>query len=150
MSVQRDGPEWKPSGSGAVLMIGNGGSAAIAEHITNDLNKSGRPALHPSLATLTCFANDYGWEKALERWVDLHLTKMDTLIAISSSGQSKNILNAALAAGKDQTITLSGFKEDNPLRKLGRTNYYVPSDNYGIVELTHEAILHSIVNPGEL
>ena len=149
MSIQRDGPEWKPS-IGAVLFVGNGGSQAIAAHTANDLNKLGRPALLPDLATLTCFANDYGWEKALENWVCVHLTKMDTLVAISSSGQSKNILNAALAAGKDQTITLSGFKEDNPLRKLGRTNYYVPSSNYGIVECAHQAVLHSLVNPGEV
>lgn len=72
----------------------------------------------------------------------------DLFIAISSSGQSKNILIAAKAA-KDKglnVITLSGFKSDNPLRKIGDINFHVPSDRYGIVEVAHHAILHAILD----
>jgi D-sedoheptulose 7-phosphate isomerase len=136
--------DWAPKGR--TLIIGNGGSAAIAAHIANDMNKAGHPALVPDYATLTCFANDIGWDRAMAHWVHVH---EGTLIAISSSGQSQNIINACKTAYPNGfVVTLTGFDADNPVRKLGHTNYWVPSHNYGVVECAHLAILHSIVNPG--
>ena len=70
------------------------------------------------------------------------------LMAISSSGQSENILRgveAARAAGC-RLVTLSGFRPDNPLRRLGELNFFVPSDSYGYVEITHLALCHGIVD----
>ena len=66
------------------------------------------------------------------------------LIAISSSGKSENIIRATNAALKKgcTVVTLSGFKADNPLRQIGHVNYYVPSDEYGYVELIHSIIAH--------
>lgn len=142
-----DGPTDWPSPP-FYLLIGNGGSMAVAKHIANDMIKGGILAITPDTATLSCLANDYGWEMALTEWVMTAETS-GCLIAISSSGRSENITNACRAY-KGTVITLSGFKPDNPLRKLGHTNYYVPSHNYGIVECAHLAILHSIVNPGEI
>src|SRR5258705_13773427 len=87
--------EWvEKTGSGElimhhVLLIGNGGSAAVAAHICNDLNNKGRPAIVPDYATMTALANDYGWEKALGDWTVTHTMVDSTLIAISSSGRSK-------------------------------------------------------------
>ncbi len=135
-----------------IFLIGNGGSAAVAMHICNDINNKGWAALVPDYATITAFANDWGWDKALKIWVERHLGLDSMLIAISSSGKSENIIKAVEIAkkGKTPALTLTGFSPDNPLRKLGDLNYYVPSHNYGIVECAHLAILHSIVNPGKL
>ena len=130
------------------VLIGNGGSATIASHICNDLVKSGLQATIPDYATLTCLANDFGWENAFAKYV--YTMRPATLIAISSSGRSQNIINACKVIGKSRIITLTGFDPDNPVRQLGRTNYYVPSHNYGIVECAHLAILHSLVNPGTI
>jgi D-sedoheptulose 7-phosphate isomerase len=95
---------------------------------------------------LTCFANDYGYEEVFEAQLNRH--KTGTLVAISSSGRSKNILNAVRYALPTMTVvTFSGFDKNNPLRDMGNINYYVPSHNYGIVEVAHLTILHSLVKP---
>jgi D-sedoheptulose 7-phosphate isomerase len=70
------------------------------------------------------------------------------LIAISSSGKSANILNgveAARAAGA-LVVSFSGFRDDNPLRRLGDINIYVRSMQYGFVEVAHQAIIHAILD----
>jgi D-sedoheptulose 7-phosphate isomerase len=70
------------------------------------------------------------------------------MIAISSSGQSENILRGCKAAqtmGCD-LITLSGFKPVNPIRSMGLVNFYVQSLSYGHVEITHLALCHCIVD----
>ena len=70
-----------------------------------------------------------------------------SLILISSSGASKNILNCAewAVANGYPLISLSGFKPDNPLRQLGQVKFYVASDSYKDVELMHTVILHTIL-----
>ena len=72
----------------------------------------------------------------------------DILMAISSSGRSENILLAVEAAkGKGcKVITMSGFSPDTPLRLTGDLNFYVPSDSYGYVEITHLALCHCILD----
>ena len=74
--------------------------------------------------------------------------KGDILFAISSSGESKNILNGALKARQKgcHIITLSGFARENPLQKMGDVNFYVPSHSYGYVEIAHLTICHCIVD----
>ena len=121
----------------------------VAAHIANDLTKKGWSANTPDITSISCLANDYGWDEAFERWVNAQMDDNTTLVAISSSGQSSNIIKACIEH-VNRVITFTGFSPDNPVRKLGHTNYYVPSDNYGIVECAHLAILHSIVNPGTI
>lgn len=99
-------------------------------------------------ALLTCIANDIGYDQVFAKPLLLHGKPGDVLFAISSSGQSHSITAAAEAAltlGM-QIITLSGFDADNPLRRLGDVNFHVPSDRYGIVEVAHHAICHSILD----
>jgi D-sedoheptulose 7-phosphate isomerase len=131
---------------GNVYIIGNGGSAAVASHIHNDFcNVGGLRAmtLHEP-AVLTCFSNDYGYEHAYSTLIEKLAGKKDLLIAISSSGQSKNILNAAIAmrARQGSVITLTGFSANNPLRTTGDLNFWVNSQNYGLVEIAHLFTLH--------
>lgn len=130
---------------GKILLIGNGGSAAICSHLAVDFTKSaGIRAVNfadPSL--LTCFANDYGYESAFAEMIDAYGDSGDVLFAISSSGRSENILNAVERATAQgiRTITLSGFDESNPLRSSGFINFYLESHDYNIVENGHEQIL---------
>lgn len=136
----------------AMFLIGNGGSATIAEHIAVDAIKMGYNARAlTNSAVMSMLANDYGWKEVFAMHFSTSLGANDWLIAISSSGRSENICHAAIIARRNynaRIMTLSGFEPDNPLRELGDVNYYVPSKNYGVVEITHLAILHSIVNPG--
>jgi D-sedoheptulose 7-phosphate isomerase len=68
----------------------------------------------------------------------------DLLTAISSSGQSENILNSAATARAlgCRVLTYSGFREDNPLRAMGDVNFYVRSESYGVVEVGHSFLAH--------
>lgn len=80
------------------FIIGNGGSFANADHIANDLLLAGVPAFTINPATLTCFANDFGYENVFARWLGIVASKDDVLIALSGSGKSPNILNAIAKA----------------------------------------------------
>lgn len=131
-----------------IYLIGNGGSAAVAEHMAIDLTKNaGLKAMAVSGSPmLTTFSNDYGYENVFKKAVEVFGSKQDILIAISSSGRSKNILNACKAAKVKgmKVITLSGFKASNPLRKLGDINLWVDSKAFGFLEVIHGFILHYI------
>ena len=94
---------------------------------------------------LTALANDYGYETVLEGLVRLWVDQGDLLIAISSSGQSENILRAAQAS-LAKVITFSGFRPDNPLRDMGYLNFYVPSWTYDDVEVAHSTLTHFLTN----
>ena len=77
-----------------VFVIGNGGSYANAMHICNDLLLCGKPAFTLDPATLTAFANDFGYEGVFARWLQVVGSPGDLLIALSGSGTSENILAA--------------------------------------------------------
>ncbi len=133
-----------------IFIIGNGGSSAIASHVQNDLCKGAnvRAMVFHDTPLLTAYSNDISYEDAYAECLKLWAEPGDLLIAISSSGRSKNILNAVTLA-KDmgcQVVTLSGFSPENPLRQMGDINIYVESDEYGIVETAHTTILHYITD----
>ena len=133
-----------------VIFIGNGGSNAICSHMMEDYMKiAGKPTLSfTDAALITCFANDYGYENAMKEWIQFSYQDGDLLIAISSSGESKNILNAVNAHHQKggTSITLSGFKKGNSLSKMGTVNFETTITNYGIVECFHQVILHAILD----
>lgn len=138
------------SACGKVIVIGNGGSAAIASHMQNDLCKSVgvRALVLYEIPLLTALSNDHDYECVFERLVELWADTGDLLLAISSSGQSENILRAvrtSVARGC-QIITLSGFSTDNPLRRMGHLNFYVPSQVYGYVEAAHSVLAHFLTD----
>ena len=137
-------------GTGKVMFVGNGGSAGIAGHLAIDFAKNGgvRAVTFNDASSLTCLGNDLGYDQVFAKQVQKQGFAGDVLIAISSSGGSKNILNAAHAAAdmNCDVITFSGFKPDNALRRLGAVNFYVDSGVYGFVETGHQAILHAILD----
>jgi D-sedoheptulose 7-phosphate isomerase len=134
----------------ALWWVGNGGSAAICSHLSQDvLNKLGIRSMNLNDASLiTCMANDFGYSKVYEKPLRTLVRDGDMLIAISSSGNSENILSCArLAKEKNmKLVTLSGFSEDNFLWNVkSDISFYLPVDLYGLVEVGHEALLHSVI-----
>ncbi len=133
-----------------IMIIGNGGSAAIATHMHNDLcNSVGIQAMtFNDSSQLTALANDHGYDQVFERPIDLWAKSGDLLIAISSSGKSENILKGVQAAKKKgcDVMTLSGFRSDNPLRQLGQVNFYIASQSYGEVEVSHISLTHYLTD----
>jgi D-sedoheptulose 7-phosphate isomerase len=131
-----------------VFLIGNGGSAAIVSHIFNDFINVGKLrafTLHES-SLVTCISNDYGYENVYSKPLETLAQPNDLLIAVSSSGQSQNIRNAADSMKEigGKVITLSGFGNDNPLREMGLVNFWLNSNDYGLVEVGHMFFLHCL------
>lgn len=134
-----------------IIILGNGGSCAIASHIAEDYTKQlGKQAFTFSdPARLTCYINDYGMDKAYMMFLRQFADKKTLVILISSSGSSINILNAARECGGKGIpyMILSGFSHDNDLNQFESPvlNYWVDSNDYGIVENLHSIYLHSII-----
>jgi len=135
---------------GKALLIGNGGSAAIVSHMHNDLSKmvGVRAMCLTETPLMTALANDHGYETVFHRPIGLWADRGDLLIAVSSSGESNNIVNAAAeAAGRGcRLLTMTGFKPGNRLRQMGDINIYVPDPSYGYVEMTHSVLAHCITD----
>lgn len=137
-----------------IIIIGNGGSNSIASHISQDYTKMlGKRAISFSdPSRLTCYINDYGRDEAYVEFLK-DFADIDTLvILISSSGNSKNITNCKDYCSNLNIpyITLSGFSKDNKLRTNSASykpllDYWVDSEDYGIVECCHLIFLHSII-----
>lgn len=133
-----------------LFFIGNGGSSAIASHMTADFMKNGGMntySLYDNAVT-TCMGNDYGYEYIFSRPLEFLVRKGDLLVAISSSGNSPNIINAIEVAKEKGAfvITFTGFKPDNRAKQLGDINVYIPCEKYGIVESIHNLILQQAVD----
>ena len=134
-----------------ILIFGNGGSAAIASHFSVDLTKNAKIRCtnynEPDL--ITCFSNDFGYERWVEMAIKYYGNKGDVLIVISSSGKSKNMINACIAARKkkfSKIITLTGHLVNNPVKKLGDINLWVNSKAYNYIENIHQFWLLSLVD----
>lgn len=126
--------------------IGNGASASMACHLAADLRKNAH--VHTEVLTdpalLTALANDLAYDEVFAEPIRRAMNAGDLLIAISSSGRSPNILKAAAAAELrgGRVITLSAMRPENPLRRAGDLNWYVPAETYGLAESAHAALLH--------
>lgn len=133
-----------------VIFIGNGGSAAVASHQAIDYWRNGniRSISFNDSALLTCISNDFGYEQVFSKPISIFAQSGDVLFAISSSGQSKNILAGVHKALEMNcyVITLSAFEPNNPLRQLGHLNFYVPTMSYGFAEIIHLCICHCILD----
>ena len=133
-----------------VILVGNGGSAAMASHVSVDLTKMCkiRAVNFNEADLLTCFSNDYGYENWVQKALSFYADKGDLLICISSSGESKNIIKGAKFAKKIgcKVITLTGFDQKNKVRKIGEINLWLNSKNYNLIEMTHHTWLLVIVD----
>ena len=133
------------------IIVGNGGSSAIASHFSVDLTKNAsvRCINFNEADLITCFANDYGFDNWIKHAIDFYGDAGDILIAISSSGKSKDIINGCNSARKNNfstIVTFSGFDENNPLKECGDLNFWVNSKAYNFVENIHQFWLLAIVD----
>jgi len=133
---------------GKTMIIGNGGSAAIASHVAVDFSKNAKIRMvnFNEADLITCLSNDYGYENWMSRAIEIYGDKGDQVILISSSGNSRNVINVAKFARKlnYRVITFTGFDEDNPLKTMGDLNFWVPSRAYNIVEMVHQIWLLAV------
>ena len=133
-----------------VFLIGNGGSASIASHISIDLSKLNkiqtRTFNDPSW--ITCLSNDYGHKFWVSKALELSVKKNDLIILISSSGKSENMIEAAKFAhkNKNKIVTFTGFNGVNKLSKLGNLNFIVDSKSYNIIENIHQIWLTMMID----
>lgn len=123
------------------IFAGNGGSAAISSHCAVDFTKTaGIRCINFNEADLiTCFANDYGYERWVQKALEAYADEGDLIVLISSSGQSPNMVHAgeyAVAKGLP-LVTFTGMSANNSLSRLGKINFWVDSRSYNIVENTH-------------
>lgn len=129
-----------------LFLVGNGASASMASHFAIDMMKNigicTETFNEPSL--LTALSNDYCYEDVFAKPLGWKMKKGDMLVAISSSGNSPNIVRAVETAKRCccRVVTLSAMGTDNAIRKLGDLNLYVPAPTYGLAESAHAVILH--------
>lgn len=137
--------------NGRIYWAGNGGSAADSQHFAAELvgrfekNRRGLPSisLAANTPTLTAVGNDYGFDRVFARQVEALCTAHDCLVAISTSGNSTNIVEAirsARAVGTT-TIGLTGY-EGGQIRALADHCLIVPAHNTAIIQEAHALICH--------
>jgi D-sedoheptulose 7-phosphate isomerase len=131
---------------GHVFIIGNGGSAGMASHMAADAAKNGglRALALNDPAFLTATANDLSYDQVFSLPLQRLGRTGDMLIAISSSGNSPNIVRAVetFRTIGGASVTLSAKGGDNRARAAGDLNFYVPLPRYGWAESAHQVILH--------
>tara|TARA_Y100000031_G_C8167177_1_gene359948 strand:- start:434 stop:1051 length:618 start_codon:yes stop_codon:yes gene_type:complete len=138
--------EMKVSG-GTMYFVGNGASATMASHMSADATKNGklRAKTFNDQSLLTAISNDIDYTEVYALPIIRFGRPEDILVTISSSGNSPNIVRAIEEAQKlgIKVVTLSGMKENNKSRQMGDLNFWIPADFYGIVESSHQTVLHS-------
>ena len=136
------------SNGGKLIFAGNGASASIANHASLDFTKQGkvRSVNFNESAFITAFSNDYGYDSWLEKALEFYADQGDTLILVSCSGISKNVVNADKYANENSinVITFTGHSNKNALKELGDINFWIDSRSYNIIEGIHQIWLLSI------
>jgi D-sedoheptulose 7-phosphate isomerase len=134
------------------ILIGNGGSNSAAGHIAQDMTKrGGKKALaFTDASMLTCFMNDFGVEKAYSKFVEYYAEADTFVILISSSGESKNIIESVRLCQTEglRYGVLTAFGDSNTVRTMSADaafNYYIPTQSYGVAECLHQIFLHGVV-----
>lgn len=138
---------------GGLLVCGNGGSAADAQHIVAELTgrffRDRKPlralALHANTSSLTAIGNDYGYDKVFAREVGAHGREGDVLMALSTSGNSENVLQA-IEAARDKGMTVIGLTgaDGGKMRALCDLCLCVPSRSTPRIQECHILIGHTI------
>jgi len=139
-----------------IYVFGNGGSAALSEHFSCDHTKGVRHdtplqsniiSLASNMALITAIANDYSYDDIFSKQIEAFPNNRGLAIAISASGNSKNIIKGLRKAGEKglETMAFVGFNGGQVVDyELADYIVHVPSDNYGIVEDCHQILMHSI------
>tara|TARA_A100001015_G_C14807920_1_gene639665 strand:- start:245 stop:811 length:567 start_codon:yes stop_codon:yes gene_type:complete len=139
--------------SGKILIFGNGGSAADAQHIVAELvgrykiDRKGLPAfaLTTDTSVLTAISNDYGYDCVFERQIEALANEGDIVMGISTSGNSANVIKAFKLANElgCKTIGLSG-RDGGKMKNLCDVNLIVPSNDTARIQEMHIVIGHTL------
>ncbi len=133
-----------------LYILGNGGSSSIASHCAVDFMKvlGVKASNFTDHNLITCYSNDYKYENWTKNALEIFCNDRDTVILISSSGESKNIINTAkfLIKNKINLITFTGFKKNNSLSKLGKINFWINSKSYNEIEMCHHILIVSAID----
>lgn len=133
-----------------ILIFGNGAGQSIADHFSVDITKNAKikSLTFSSDNHLTCYANDYGYEKSIVKTIENYAEKQDLIILISASGNSENMVKAAKFCNKKKLtfFSITGFEKKSKLKKISRNNIFVNSKSFNIVEIVHLYILIQIVD----
>ena len=139
---------------GTLWVAGNGGSASISDHTVCDTTKGthakGVPpirsiSLAANNAMLTALGNDIGYDHVFSRQLEYYLKPGDALLVVSSSGNSPNVV-AACAYAKERgipTVAFTGF-QGGKLATMADVCVWIPVENYGIAEDTHQSLMHCL------
>jgi D-sedoheptulose 7-phosphate isomerase len=138
---------------GALLVCGNGGSAADAQHITAELTgrffRDRKPlralALHANTSSLTAIGNDYGYDEVFAREVGAHGREGDVLLAISTSGNSRNVIRA-IEVAREKRMAVVGMtgEQGGKMRDLCDVCLCVPSGSTPRIQECHILLGHAI------
>lgn len=139
---------------GTVWVAGNGGSAAISDHTVCDCSKGTyveghapfrTMSLTANVALLTALGNDISYDDVFSEPLKYYLTEKDAVLLVSSSGNSPNVVKACEYANAQgvPTIAFVGFK-GGKLKDTARHVVHIAVDNYGIVEDTHQSLIHAL------
>jgi D-sedoheptulose 7-phosphate isomerase len=138
--------------SKVIFIFGNGGSAATSSHLAEDLSKGcaceNKPALKAMSLTdntplLTALSNDFSYEAVFQKQLEIIYSPGDTVLAISASGNSKNVIHGVeyAKAHGGRIIGFTGF-DGGKLRTLSDANVHVPFNDFGLVEDMHLLLGH--------
>ncbi|MEQ8191900.1 MAG: D-sedoheptulose 7-phosphate isomerase [Candidatus Eremiobacterota bacterium] len=139
---------------GKVVLFGNGGSAADAQHIQGELthqldikNRKAIPsiALNTNSSVLTAIGNDWGYDRVFERQIEAFVQHNDVVIAFSTSGNSINIIKGLIQAKKEgaTTVAFTG-KNGGKIKDLADISFIVPSDSTQRIQEAHITVGHII------
>jgi phosphoheptose isomerase len=138
---------------GRLLAVGNGGSAALAQHLTSELvgryvderQPLSAIALHAESSSVTAILNDYGADDVFARQVRAHGRPGDVLMALSTSGRSPNLVRAAIAA-RDVGLTVWALTGPcpNPLTALADDAVSVDTARTAVVQEVHQLAVHLV------
>ena len=135
-----------------IIILGNGGSNAVASHISQDYMKfhNKRVSILSDPSMITMLTNDFGYDKAYQKFLEYYVEKDTLVIIMSSCGESKNMLNCVDCCEDNKVDygVLTGFKNTNTIRTESDNalfNYHIASDSYGVVECVHQIFLHGVV-----
>jgi len=136
---------------GKLIAFGNGGSASDCEHMVGELvgrfNREKKPipaiSLTANTSVLTAIGNDYGYDYSFSKQVEAHARKTDVVFAVSTSGDSKNVVEGLLTAKKTgcKTVGLSG-KTGGRLSKISDLSLVIPSTNTARIQESHITVIH--------
>ena len=138
--------------SNRVIVLGNGGSSSVASHISQDYMKfkGKKVSILSDPSMITMLANDFGYKKAYQKFLEYYVETDTLVIIMSSGGESKNMVNCVKWCEENNVTygVLTGFNPNNTIRKMAKGamwNYHIASKDYGVVECCHQIFLHGVV-----